>query len=64
MGASGPREQQEWAEPVGGTDIWQGRGVPGLESVGIEGVGQGKGVRQCAVGGVGSVLREGGYGVL
>lgn len=39
-------------------------GVPGLESVGIEGVGQGKGVRQCAVAGVGSVLREGGYGVL
>lgn len=23
MEASGPGEQQEWAEPVGGTDIWQ-----------------------------------------
>lgn len=38
-------------------------GVPGLESVGIEGVGQGKGVRQCGCGWGGSGLREGGYGV-
>ena len=48
---------------MGGTCGWHRHlareGVPGLESVG-----QGKGVRQCAVAGVGSVLREGGYGVL
>lgn len=37
----------EWVEPGGGTDIWQGGGVSGLDCVWIEGVGLRRGVRQC-----------------
>ena len=41
-GASGPREQQEWAEPVGGTDIWQRRGSQAWSLWGRRGWGKGR----------------------
>ena len=52
-GASGPREQQEWVEPVGGTDIWQGRGSQAWSLWGLRGWGKGRVSGSVAVGGVG-----------